>query len=123
MGSDSRPRSEAIFRRGERVLVGGVNSPVRAFGAVGAHPLVIDHAQGSRIFDVDGREYIDFVCSWGALILGHAHPDIVSAISDQASLGTSFGMTSLPEIELGEIITNAIPSVDMVCFVNSGTET
>jgi glutamate-1-semialdehyde 2,1-aminomutase len=119
---NSRPRSAEIFERGKKTLVGGVNSPVRAFRAVGGTPLIIDHAKGSRLFDVDGREYIDFVCSWGALILGHAHPDIVSAISDQASLGTSFGMTSLPEIELAEKITNAIPSVEMVRFVNSGTE-
>ena len=117
-----RPRSSETFERGKKTLVGGVNSPVRAFRAVGGTPLVIDHAKGARLFDVDGHEYIDFVCSWGALILGHAHPDIVSAISDQASRGTSFGMTSPLEIELGEKITNAIPSVEMVRFVNSGTE-
>ena len=117
-----RPRSAEIFERGKKTLVGGVNSPVRAFRAVGGTPLVIDHAKGARLFDVDGREYIDFVCSWGALILGHAHPDIVSAISDQASRGTSFGMTSPLEIELGEKIASAIPSVEMVRFVNSGTE-
>jgi len=118
----SRSRSEELFERGKKTLVGGVNSPVRAFRAVGGTPLVIDHAKGARLFDVDGREYIDFVCSWGALILGHAHPDIVSAISDQASRGTSFGMTSPLEIELGEKIAGAIPSVEMVRFVNSGTE-
>ena len=118
----SRPRSEELFERGKKTLVGGVNSPVRAFRAVGGTPLVIDHAKGARLFDVDGREYIDFVCSWGALILGHAHPDIVSAISDQASRGTSFGMTSPLEMELGEKIADAIPSVEMVRFVNSGTE-
>jgi glutamate-1-semialdehyde 2,1-aminomutase len=122
MGSDSRPRSEAIFRRGERVLVGGVNSPVRAFGAVGAHPLVIDHAQGSRLFDVDGREYIDYVCSWGALILGHAHPDVTRAVEEQAARGTSYGMTSALEIELAERISRAVPSMEMLRFVNSGTE-
>src|SRR5580693_2518638 len=119
---DSRPRSTEIFERGKKTLVGGVNSPVRAFRAVGGTPLVIDHAKGARLYDVDGREYIDFVCSWGALILGHAHPDIVAAISDQASRGTSFGMTSPLEVELGEKITKAIPSVEMVRFVNSGTE-
>jgi glutamate-1-semialdehyde 2,1-aminomutase len=118
----SRPRSEELFERGKKTLVGGVNSPVRAFRAVGGTPLVIDHAKGARLFDVDGREYIDFVCSWGALILGHAHADIVAAISDQASRGTSFGMTSPLEIELGEKIAGAIPSVEMVRFVNSGTE-
>jgi glutamate-1-semialdehyde 2,1-aminomutase len=119
---DSRPRSTEIFERGKKTLVGGVNSPVRAFRAVGGTPLVIDHAKDARLYDVDGREYIDFVCSWGALILGHAHPDIVAAISDQASRGTSFGMTSPLEVELGEKITKAIPSVEMVRFVNSGTE-
>ena len=117
-----RPRSAEIFERGKKILVGGVNSPVRAFRAVGGTPLIIDHAKGARLFDVDGHEYIDFVCSWGALILGHAHPDIVSAISDQASRGTSYGMTSPLEIELGEKIASAIPSVEMVRFVNSGTE-
>jgi glutamate-1-semialdehyde 2,1-aminomutase len=119
---DLRPRSTEIFERGKKTLVGGVDSPVRAFRAVGGTPLVIDHAKGARLYDVDGREYIDFVCSWGALILGHAHPDIVAAISDQASRGTSFGMTSPLEVELGEKITKAIPSVEMVRFVNSGTE-
>ena len=119
---NERPRSKEIFERGKKVLVGGVDSPVRAFRAVGGTPLVIDHAKGTRLFDVDGREYIDFVCSWGALILGHAHPDIVAAISDQAARGTSFGMTSPLEVELGEKITKAIPSVEMVRFVNSGTE-
>jgi glutamate-1-semialdehyde 2,1-aminomutase len=119
---DSRPRSTEIFERGKKTLVGGVNSPVRAFRAVGGTPLVIDHAKGARLYDIDGREYIDFVCSWGALILGHAHPDIVAAISDQASRGTSFGMTSPLEVELGEKITKAIPSIEMVRFVNSGTE-
>jgi glutamate-1-semialdehyde 2,1-aminomutase len=119
---NTRPRSTEIFERGKKTLVGGVNSPVRAFRAVGGTPLVIDHAKGARLFDVDGREYIDFVCSWGALILGHAQPDVVAAISDQAARGTSFGMTSPLEVELGEKITKAIPSVEMVRFVNSGTE-
>jgi len=119
---DPRPRSTEIFERGKKTLVGGVDSPVRAFRAVGGTPLVIDHAKGARLYDVDGREYVDFVCSWGALILGHVHPDIVAAISDQASRGTSFGMTSPLEVELGEKITKAIPSVEMVRFVNSGTE-
>jgi glutamate-1-semialdehyde 2,1-aminomutase len=119
---NTRPRSTEIFERGKKILVGGVNSPVRAFRAVGGTPLVIDHAKGARLFDVDGGEYIDFVCSWGALILGHAHPDVVAAISDQAARGTSFGMTSPLEVELGEKITKAIPSVEMLRFVNSGTE-
>jgi glutamate-1-semialdehyde 2,1-aminomutase len=118
----SRPRSESLFERGQKILVGGVNSPVRAFRAVGGTPLVIDRARRSRLWDADGREYIDYVCSWGALILGHAYPDVVSAISDQASRGTSYGMTSPLEIELGEKIARAVPSVEMIRFVSSGTE-
>jgi glutamate-1-semialdehyde 2,1-aminomutase len=121
-GSTARPRSAEIFERGSRTLVGGVNSPVRAFRAVGGSPLVIDRANGARLWDVDGREYIDYVCSWGALILGHAHPDVVAAVADQAGRGTSYGMTSPLEIELGEKIIRALPSVEMVRFVSSGTE-
>lgn len=117
-----RPRSTDIFERGKKTLVGGVDSPVRAFRAVGGSPLVIDHAAGTRLYDVDGNEYVDYVCSWGALILGHAHPDVVAAVADQAKLGTSYGMTSPLEIELGEKISRAIPSVEMVRFVSSGTE-
>jgi glutamate-1-semialdehyde 2,1-aminomutase len=97
----TRPRSMEIFERGKKTLVGGVNSPVRAFRAVGGSPLVIDHAAGTRLYDVDGNEYLDYVCSWGALILGHAHPDVVAAVTDQAKRGTSYGMTSPLEIELG----------------------
>jgi glutamate-1-semialdehyde 2,1-aminomutase len=122
MPSDSRPRSTEIFNRGKNVLVGGVNSPVRSFRSVGGTPLVVDHAQGARLYDVDGREYIDYVCSWGALILGHAHPDVVAAVSDQARKGTSFGMTSPLEIELGENIISALPSIERIRFVSSGTE-
>ncbi len=118
----ARPRSTELFERGKKTLVGGVDSPVRAFRAVGGTPLVIDHALGTRLFDVDGREYLDYVCSWGALILGHAHPDVVATVSDQAGRGTSYGMTSPLEIELGEKITRAVPSVEMVRFVSSGTE-
>jgi len=120
--ANARPRSTEIFERGKKTLVGGVDSPVRAFHAVGGTPLVIDHALGTRLYDVDGREYLDYVCSWGALILGHAHPDVVAAVSDQAGRGTSYGMTSPLEIELGEKITRAVPSVEMVRFVSSGTE-
>ena len=120
--ANARPRSAEIFERGKKTLVGGVDSPVRAFRAVGGTPLIIDHAAGTRLYDVDGREYLDYVCSWGALILGHAHPDVVTAVSDQAAKGTSYGMTSPLEIELGEKVVAAIPSVEMVRFVSSGTE-
>jgi glutamate-1-semialdehyde 2,1-aminomutase len=122
MNSKPRPLSEEIFRRGERVLVGGVNSPVRAFRAVGGLPLVVDRAEGARLHDVDGNEYLDYVCSWGALILGHAHPVVCAAIQDHAARGTSYGMTSPLEIELAEKISRAVPSVEMLRFVSSGTE-
>jgi glutamate-1-semialdehyde 2,1-aminomutase len=108
--------------RAEEILVGGVDSPVRAFRAVGREPLIIDHAYGSRLCDADGREYIEYVCSWGALILGHAHVDVVEAIADQARRGTSYGMTSPLEVELGERIARAIPSIERIRFVSSGTE-
>ncbi|MDE3110599.1 MAG: glutamate-1-semialdehyde 2,1-aminomutase, partial [Acidobacteriota bacterium] len=121
-GSPERPRSSALLERAQKILVGGVNSPVRAFKAVGGEPLIIERAAGSRVWDADGREYIDYVCSWGALILGHAHPDVVAAIADQAQRGTSYGMTSPLEIELGEKIAGAIPSIEKIRFVNSGTE-
>jgi glutamate-1-semialdehyde 2,1-aminomutase len=115
-------KSSDLFARAQEILVGGVNSPVRAFRAVGGSPLIVDRASGSRLWDADGREYIDYVCSWGALILGHAHPQVVEAIVDQARRGTSYGMTSSLEIELGERIAAAIPSIERIRFVSSGTE-
>jgi len=115
-------KSSDLFARAQKILVGGVNSPVRAFRAVGGTPLIIERATGSRLWDVDGREYIDYVCSWGALILGHAHPVVVAAIADQAARGTSYGMTSPLEIELGERIARAVPSIERMRFVSSGTE-
>jgi glutamate-1-semialdehyde 2,1-aminomutase len=116
------PSSSQLFERAQKILVGGVDSPVRAFRAVGSTPLIIDRAQGARVYDADGREFIDFVCSWGALILGHAHREVVAAIGEQASRGTSYGMTSSLEIELGEKIAQAIPSIERIRFVSSGTE-
>jgi glutamate-1-semialdehyde 2,1-aminomutase len=115
-------KSSDLFARAQKILVGGVNSPVRAFRAVGGTPLIIDRAAGSRLWDADGREYLDYVCSWGAQILGHAHPDVVAAITDQAARGTSYGMTSPLEIELGERIARAVPSIERIRFVSSGTE-
>src|SRR6266851_3072875 len=117
-----RPRSEKIFRRATDVLVGGVNSPVRAFRAVGGEPIVIDRAAGARLWDADGNEYIDYVCSWGALILGHAHPKVVKAIAKQAHRGTSYGMPTDLEVELAWRIRKALPSCEKVRFVSSGTE-
>jgi len=119
---ETRPRSAEQFARAQKILVGGVDSPVRAFRAVGGTPLIIDRAQGSRLWDIDGREYIDYVCSWGALILGHAHPDVIVAVADQASRGTSYGMTSPLEIDLAEQIVRALPSIERLRFVSSGTE-
>jgi len=115
-------RSSGLFDRAQKILVGGVNSPVRAFRSVGGAPLIIERAQGSRLFDADGREFTDYVCSWGALILGHAHPDVVAAIAEQAARGTSYGVTSPLEIELAERIARAVPSMERVRFVSSGTE-
>jgi len=117
-----RPRSEEIFRRATDVLVGGVNSPVRAFRAVGGEPIIVDRAAGSRLWDADENEYIDYVCSWGALILGHAHPRVVQAIAEQARRGTSYGMPTELEVELASRIRKALPSCEKVRFVSSGTE-
>ncbi|HEV3218563.1 MAG TPA: glutamate-1-semialdehyde 2,1-aminomutase [Candidatus Acidoferrales bacterium] len=117
-----RPRSKEIFKRNEKRLVGGVNSPVRAFRAVGGAPFVAARGEGARVWDADGNAYLDYVCSWGALILGHANPAIAAAIADQARRGTSFGMTTELEIELAEKIASAMPSIEKIRFVSSGTE-
>ena len=105
-----RPHSEEIFRRATDILVGGVNSPVRAFRAVGGEPIIVDRARGARLWDADGNEYIDYVGSWGALILGHAHPAVIQAITEQAQRGTSYGMPTELEVELALHIRKAIPS-------------
>jgi len=117
-----RPKSEEMFRRAEKHLVGGVNSPVRAFGAVGGTPIIGARGAGARVWDADDNSYLDYVCSWGALILGHAHPAIAAAVADQARRGTSFGITTELEIELAERICAAIPSIEKLRFVSSGTE-
>jgi len=118
----SNSKTEDILRRAEESLVGGVNSPVRAFQSVGGAPLIVERASGAHLWDADGREYIDFIGSWGALILGHAHPAIVAAIQEQAARGTSYGMTTELEVELAERIQRAIPSIERIRFVSSGTE-
>ncbi|PIQ99044.1 MAG: glutamate-1-semialdehyde-2,1-aminomutase [Nitrospinae bacterium CG11_big_fil_rev_8_21_14_0_20_45_15] len=118
----NRSESEKLFIRAKEHIPGGVNSPVRAFNAVGGHPLFIEKAKGARITDVDGNVYIDYVGSWGPLILGHAHPKIVEAVISQAKKGTSFGAPHIAEIELAEKVTSAIPSMETVRMVNSGTE-
>ncbi|MBA2264391.1 MAG: glutamate-1-semialdehyde 2,1-aminomutase [Chloroflexi bacterium] len=108
--------------RAERLFPGGVSSPVRAFRAVGGTPRVIERASGARVWDVDGNELIDYVGSWGPMILGHAHPAVVSAIQAAAERGTSYGAPNAHEIELAELITDAMPSIERLRFVSSGTE-
>jgi len=115
-------RSSELFEEAQRYIPGGVNSPVRAFKAVGGGPLFIDRGRGPHIWDVDGNKFIDYVGSWGPLILGHAHPLVVQAVEKAAERGTSFGATTEAEIELAKMIVNAVPSVEMVRLVSSGTE-
>ncbi len=115
-------RSEELMARAARLFPGGVNSPVRAFGAVGGTPRVIERAFGSRLWDMDGNELIDYIGSWGPMILGHAHPDVVRAVAEAAERGTSYGAPSPLEVELAEEITGAMPSVERLRFVSSGTE-
>jgi len=114
--------SEKLYRQAEQIIPGGVNSPVRSCRAVGTHPLFIAKGLGSKIFDVDGNMYIDYVGSWGPLILGHAHPEVVKAVKTAAELGTSFGIPTTMEVELAQMITKMVPSMEMVRMVNSGTE-
>jgi len=115
-------RSEELFREAQTLIPGGVNSPVRAFKSVGMSPLFIRKASGSRMWDVDGNEYIDYVGSWGPMILGHAHPAIVEAVKQAAAEGTSFGAATEREVELAHLIRSLMPSMEMVRMVNSGTE-
>lgn len=115
-------RSEEIFHRSEAVMPGGVSSPVRAFKAVGGTPPVIDRGAGAYLWDVDGQQYIDYVGSWGPMILGHAHPAVVETIKYRAERGTSFGAPTELEAELAEMVVQAVPSIEMVRFVSSGTE-
>src|SRR5579863_390257 len=115
-------KSEALFARAQKVIPGGVNSPVRAFRGVGGTPLFIESGLGSRIFDADGNSYIDYVGSWGPLLLGHRPQQVIDAIREVLETGTSFGAPTLREIELAELISQIVPSMEMVRLVNSGTE-
>ena len=115
-------RSRELFAEAQRYMPGGVNSPVRAFAAVGGKPLFITQGRGSEIYDVDGNRYIDYVCSWGPLILGHAHPKVVKALTTAAERGTSYGAPTELETELAKLIVEGMPSIEVVRFVNSGTE-
>lgn len=114
--------SEKLFERAQKVIPGGVNSPVRAFRSVGGSPPFIARGEGAHLFDVDGNEYIDYVGSWGPLLLGHRHPAIVAALLDAIQDGTSFGAPTEREVELAEAIRDAVPSIEAVRLVNSGTE-
>jgi len=115
-------KSNALFAEAEKVIPGGVNSPVRAFKSVEKKPPFIERASGSRVYDADGNAYIDYVGSWGALILGHAHPRIVEALGEAVQKGTSFGAPTALETELASLIVEAVPTVEQVRMVNSGTE-
>jgi len=118
----NKENSSTLYSSAKKVMPGGVNSPVRAFNAVGGEPLFIKSGKGSQIIDVDGNKFIDYVASWGPLIYGHAHPRVVEAIIRQAELGTSYGASTELEIELAEKVVSAFPSVEVVRMVNSGTE-
>ncbi len=120
--SISRPRSHAAFDRAKRLMPGGVNSPARAFGGVGGEPIFFEHGAGAYLFDLDGKRYLDYIGSWGPMILGHAHPQVVEAVQQAAVRGTSFGAPTEAESELAELIIDAVPSVERVRLVNSGTE-
>lgn len=114
--------SRAAFEEAKQYIPGGVNSPVRAFKSVGLTPVYADHGIGSRIYDIDGNSFIDYVCSWGPLIMGHAHPEVVKALQETAVKGTSFGAPTLLETEMAKTVVERVPSVDVVRMVNSGTE-
>ena len=115
-------QSARHFDAAARLIPGGVNSPARAWARVGGNPLFIERGMGSRIWDVDGNEYVDYVCSWGALILGHCHPSVVEAAESAMRRGSSFGAPTAIETQAAQLVVDAVPSVEMVRFVNSGTE-
>ena len=121
-GVRRRPRSERLYARAQELLPGGVNSPVRAFGAVGGTPVFFAEAAGSRVRDADSHDYVDFCQSWGPLILGHAHPDVVAAVQHAAARGLSFGACHAAEAELAELILAGYPGAERVRLVSSGTE-
>ena len=115
-------RSRDLSNQAEKIMPGGVNSPVRAFRAVGGEPIAIESASGCRIRDVDGNEYIDYIGSWGPMLLGHAHEAVIGAVEKAIRAGLSFGATNPCEVELAELIVDFVPSVEKVRLVNSGTE-
>ncbi len=115
-------KSEALFQRAVQVMPGGVNSPVRAFGSVGSVPKFIKSAEGAYLYDEDGNQYIDYIGSWGPMILGHANQEVLGAVAKACERGLSFGAATAPEVELAELVCSLIPSIEMVRMVNSGTE-
>lgn len=115
-------KSHEVFTKALSLMPGGVNSPARAFGAVGGEPIVIDRGEGAYLIDVDGNRYLDYVQSWGPMILGHAHPEVVKAISEALLKGTSFGAPTESENQLAELLINMVPCIEKIRFVNSGTE-
>ena len=115
-------RSSALFAEALRVIPGGVNSPVRAFKAVGGDPIFVEKAKGPYLYDVDGNRLIDYINSWGPMILGHAYQPVIDAIVDKAQKGTSFGMPTEIETEIAELAVSMVPNIDKIRFVNSGTE-
>jgi glutamate-1-semialdehyde 2,1-aminomutase len=117
-----RERSTQLYAAARKLIPGGVNSPARSWGAVGGEPVFLKKGAGSRVWDADGNEYIDYVCSWGPLILGHAHPEVIAVIKEAAESGTSFGAPTALENELAQLVVEAVPSIEMVRFVSSGTE-
>src|SRR5256885_11315289 len=118
----NRSKSHEIFQLARQLMPGVVNSPARAFGGVGGEPIVFDRAQGAYLFDVDGNRYIDYIGSWGPMILGHQHPAVVAAVHAAADRAFTFGAPTAAENELAELIIGAMPSIEMVRLVNSGTE-
>ena len=115
-------QSKMLFDKAKKCIPGGVNSPVRAFGAVGGHPFFVERAEGPWLYDVDGNRYLDYVCSWGPGILGHAHPRVVEAVRKACGGGLTFGAPTAGEVELAELIHVCVPDVEMVRLVSSGTE-
>lgn len=120
--SISFSKSNELFQRAQVTIPGGVNSPVRAFNSVGGSPVFIERAEGSYLYDEDGNRYIDYISSWGPMLLGHAHPEIVQAVKDTAEKSTSFGAPTRLEVEIAELICSSVPGVDQIRMVNSGTE-
>ena len=115
-------RSSELFRQAKEVIPGGVNSPVRAFKSVGGSPIFASKAKGAYVYDEDGNRFIDYISSWGPMILGHAHPNVINAISETAKKGTSFGMPTSLETDLAKLSLSMVPAMEKIRFVNSGTE-